>query len=167
MKDIDTNHFEIAFRRHYASLYRLALHYLQDGEAAKDLLGDAFLTAWNKRDEIDLSKVDNYLYVCVRNKCLTSLKQHHPHLADAASLEGLADMTIDEWKTRERRITEVEEIIKTLPPKSRHVLEQCYYHRQTYKQVADEMGISPSGVKKHITKSLALLRAHFNIIKGK
>lgn len=127
MKDIDTNHFEIVFRRHYASLYRLALHYLQDGEAAKDLLGDAFLTAWNKREEIDLSKVDNYLYVCVRNKCLTSLKQNHPHLADAASLEGLADMTIDEWKTREQRITEVEEIIKSFLRK----VDMCWNNATT------------------------------------
>ena len=61
----------------------------------------------------------------------------------------------------------MEKAVSTLPPRSRHVLEKCYYQHQTYKQVADELGITTDGVKKHITKSMAVLRAYFNIIKDK
>jgi RNA polymerase sigma-70 factor (ECF subfamily) len=47
------------------------------------------------------------------------------------------------------------------------VLEQCYYHRHTYREVAAELGITIDGVKKHITTAMKHLRQHFNIDKQK
>lgn len=168
MGDIEKHEFEIVFRTHYSALYHLALHYLQDADAAKDVVGEAFMAAWGKRHEVDFRKIDRYLYACVKNKSLTLASGCSPLAdVDVSALQSVADDEIDTWQERERRISEIEKVIDTLPERTRHVLEQCYFNHQSYKQVAEEMGITTSGVKKHITKSLALLRMHFNIIKGK
>ncbi|MBQ5834532.1 MAG: winged helix-turn-helix transcriptional regulator, partial [Bacteroidaceae bacterium] len=34
----------------------------------------------------------------------------------------------------------------------------CYWDKQTYRQVAEHLGISPDTVKKHISKALRILR---------
>lgn len=160
--------FEIVFRKHYTSLYHLALRYLQDGELAKDVVSDAFMSTWCRRDDIDVTKLENYLRMCVRNKCLSQLSKSQPTTnLDKPLITLLADDGDTEWMLREQRLTAMEKAVSSLPPRSRHVLEKCYYQHQTYKQVADELGITTDGVKKHITKSMAVLRAYFNIIKDK
>ena len=48
--------------------------------------------------------------------------------------------------------------METLPPKTRHVLEECYFNNKKYKEVADSLEVSTNAVKKHIVKALGLLR---------
>lgn len=168
MEDITKSEFESVFRQRYTQLYHQALHYLHDGEKAKDVVSEAFMAAWNRRYTVDLSKIDSYLCICVRNKCLTSLSNSRSTTQiEDMHIGRIADEGQSDWQLREQRMAEIEDVIKALPPKSRHVMEQCYYHRLSYKQVAEEMGITTDGVKKHIVKSMSLLRAHFNIIKDK
>ena len=64
--------FEIVFRKHYTSLYHLALRYLQDGELAKDVVSDAFMSTWCRRDDIDVTKLENYLRMCEKQMSLTT-----------------------------------------------------------------------------------------------
>ena len=75
---MDKRQFEIVFRQQYSSLYHVALRYLQDGELAKDMVSEAFMAAWCRRDDIDGTKLENYLRACVRNKCLSQLAKTQP-----------------------------------------------------------------------------------------
>lgn len=72
----------------------------------------------------------------------------------AVADDGDADLML-----RESRIEAVERELDTLPERTRYVLEQCYYRRRSYRDVADELGISTNGVKKHIVKAMAHLRS--------
>ena len=166
---MDKRQFEIVFRQQYSSLYNVALRYLQDGELAKDMVSEAFMAAWCRRDDIDGTKLENYLRACVRNKCLSQLGKPQPSTTaiDKQLVALMADDNDSEWLLREQRLTAMEKAVSNLSPRSRHVLERCYYQHQTYRQVADELGITTDGVKKHITKSMAVLRNCFNIIKEK
>lgn len=44
---------------------------------------------------------------------------------------------------------------------TRHILEECYVRRKKYQEVADELNISVSAVRKHIVKALSVLRKEF------
>lgn len=166
LTNIELSDFEIVFRSQYASLYQLAFRYLQDADNAKDIVGEAFLAVWNKRQEIDAAKISGYLFACVKNKCLTYLGGSYSVVnVDETSLQNLSDTTYDDWMLREERLSEMEHVMASLPSKTRYVLEQCYYQHRSYRDVAEELGISTAGVKKHIVKALATLRRHFNIIK--
>jgi len=45
-----------------------------------------------------------------------------------------------------------------LKPPTSDILRACYVEEKKYKQVAEEMGISVSTVKKHIIKALKIVR---------
>ena len=47
-------------------------------------------------------------------------------------------------------------------PKTRYILEQCYFHDRRYKDVAEEMNISVNTVKKHIMNALKTFRRELN-----
>ena len=44
---------------------------------------------------------------------------------------------------------------------TRHILEECYLHEKKYKEVAAELNISISAVRKHIVKALKAIREEF------
>ena len=50
--------------------------------------------------------------------------------------------------------------------RTRYVLEECYFHRKKYAEVAENIGISINAVKKHIMKALNLLREEFRLKTG-
>ena len=45
-----------------------------------------------------------------------------------------------------------------LPEPTCTILQLCYYEHLTYREVAQQLGISPDTVKKHISKALRTLR---------
>jgi RNA polymerase sigma-70 factor (ECF subfamily) len=72
------------------------------------------------------------------------------------------DTTPDE---REERIRRIEAFIEQLKDPTKTILKECYYENKKYQEVAENFGISISGVKKHIMKALKMLREEFNIRK--
>lgn len=50
------------------------------------------------------------------------------------------------------------QLIGTLTPQTRHILEACYFQDKRYADVAEELDISTSTVKKHIVQALKVLR---------
>ena len=73
-----------------------------------------------------------------------------------AELEGFADGTMEpEFVERVRRM---ERCLERMTDPTRSIVKQCYYDGKKYREVAEERGITPDGVKKHIVKALRMLR---------
>jgi RNA polymerase sigma-70 factor (ECF subfamily) len=161
--DITKGRFEAFFRESYSRGYYFALQFVDDEEVCRDILSECFMQMWANRGNIDEAKLSAYFFTSVRNKCLTHIRKNAPLSKTDSSKElALVADTEEAWKVKETRIVAIEAEIEKLPERSRFVLEQCYYNHKSYKEVADMMGISTSGVKKHIVTSMAHLRAHFN-----
>jgi RNA polymerase sigma-70 factor, ECF subfamily len=161
--DITKGRFEVFFRESYSRGYYFALQFVDDEEVCRDILSECFMQMWANRGNIDEAKLSAYFFTSVRNKCLTHIRKNAPLSKTDSSKElALVADTEEAWKVKETRIVAIEAEIEKLPERSRFVLEQCYYNHKSYKEVADMMGISTSGVKKHIVTSMAHLRAHFN-----
>ena len=165
---ISAHEFEALFRELHSRLYYYALGFVEDGEASKDIVNEVFMGAWHNRENIERAKLTGYLYTGVRNKCIShNSQQKREATPPNFEWERLEDAGDDEWRRREERIAEMERVIATLPERTRYILEECYYQRHTYREVADELGITTDGIKKHIVKAMAKLREHFNIDKHK
>ncbi|MBO4485520.1 MAG: RNA polymerase sigma-70 factor [Prevotella sp.] len=160
--------FEELFRDYYARCYYYAYDILDQEEESRDVVGEAFLSVWKNRENVDRDKLRAYLFTSIRNKCLTQIgKQKHTYRITDEALRHLAAETDEEWLEREERIRQIEHEIELLPARTRLVLEQCYYHHRTYREVAAELGITTDGIKKHITTAMKHLRQHFHKEKPK
>jgi len=162
---INLSQFEQVFREQYSRLYYYANDFVQDDEAARDIVSDVFTAVWNERSRMKLATLPAYLMTSVRNQSINYLRKN----AGRESFEpndAMATLMADneeDLSTLNERLDKLQNILNQLPDKTRFVIEECYYHDKKYSEVASEMGISSDGVKKHIVKAFRLLRESFGI----
>lgn len=164
---ITAEYLEQIFRENYSRYYYYALSVVDESEVAKDIIGEVFLAVWKNRVNIDEQKLNSYIFTSVRNKCLNERSKNLTFVQVEGSEVRLSADTAEEWKVKEERIVEMEKVISTMNPRTRYILEQFYYQHRSYKDVAEELGISTEGIKKQLVKAMTLLRTHFNINKHK
>ena len=76
------------------------------------------------------------------------MRKHSTTLADVKS----------NYREHEALLQKAETIARSLPEPTCTILRLCYYEHLTYREVAQQLGISPDTVKKHISKALRTLR---------
>ncbi len=157
--------FRQVFVDMHPRLVRYATQLMGDMEEAKDIVSEVMEKAWKCFDELKEDTRSSYLYKSTRNACLNRLKhlnveqQHIEALREATQ----ADMN-NGYRQHELQLRQAETIAHNLPEPTCTILRLCYWERQTYKEVAEHLGISPDTVKKHISKALRILR---NEMSGK
>ncbi|MEY8706006.1 RNA polymerase sigma-70 factor [Bacteroides faecichinchillae] len=156
----DKTEFDRMFKEWFARLFFFANHYLQDTEASRDIVHDAFEYVWRNYEKMDSATVKAYLYSIVRSRCIDYIRLQN---AQEDYAEFVLKMTQDDTDTEDRllweeRMMRIRKAMDKLTPLTRYVLERCYNGRKSYKEVADELNISVSSVHKHIVKALRVIR---------
>lgn len=151
--------FEQFFRCNFEKLHLYALHLINDEEVSRDIVSDAMEYVWNHFSDRDADKWLRYSVSFVRNRCLDHIRRKavHKKYADFFKYAVEHKDTIG-YSEDDERLKDINAVIDTLRPKTRLVLQECYINRKSYKEVADELEISTSGVKKHIITALKTIR---------
>ncbi len=149
---------EALYRQHYERMLLTARALLHDDEEARDVVSDVFAELLQKGKELNGQQDENYLMVCVRNKCLNQLehrrivkdseKELHPDIEDTAYAEPPLDEVLDYMNTQ-------------LTPKTKRAMTLRFLNKKKYNEIAHDMGISRIAVYKHLSSGLRLLRTHF------
>jgi RNA polymerase sigma-70 factor (family 1) len=169
-QDNKEQQFKSLYTENYPQLYYSALYFLRDAETAKDIVDDMFTELWEHFDPAHKAYTFSFLYTNVRNRCIDFARH-----ADVENrfiklyIELNKDMQQDEAVERDERLEAVYKILEELPAKTRFVVEQCYFNNKRYAEVAEVMGITTNGIRKHIMKALAAVREKLcvNYKKGK
>lgn len=160
--------FETMFRESYTQLYYFAFDLTGDEEASRDIVSEAFTVVWERMATLKADNLKGYLFISIRNRSLDYVRGRRGREQYAKYCQAaLSEEDGDYWLTMEERICDMNGVIDTMPERTRYVLEQCYLHQHTYREVAEQLGISVNGVKKHIVKAFALLREHFHVDREK
>lgn len=154
--------FEESFRKNYAPLCRHAYNFLRDKEAAEDLIQDLFVKVWEDRPEIfaDPKLSVSYLYTAAKNNCISVLRKKVVIVPVEDEGELDVAMTDDHHLHEERELLykQIFEAIEQLPPKCAAAFKMHRTGEMSYKQIAEEMGISVKTVENQIGKALKLIR---------
>jgi RNA polymerase sigma-70 factor (ECF subfamily) len=160
----DEQTLELLFRSHYKGLCMFAMSYVKQEDTAREIVQDSFVSLWEKRHTIDLSKaVKSYLSTTVRNKCLNHLRDHKKFSKDLFSLDNLAEETgyVQPDKLVEREIQDkIAGAIDGLPEKCREIFVLNRYQNLKYMQIADKLHISVKTVESQMSKALQHMRTH-------
>lgn len=155
----DKTDFDILFRECYPQLYYYAFHLISDAEASKDIVSDAFEAIWTNYSKINKDTAKAYLYTYVRNKCIDFFRHQSVHQQYAQLYSELTqNYTEIEYREWDERILSIRKAMEKLTPHTKHILEECYVERKKYQEVAEELNISISAVRKHIVKALLIIR---------
>lgn len=152
--------FDHIFRLYYSQLYYFALQYIADEEEAHDMVSAAYEDVWRKFASIKEETVKQFLYANVRNKCIDLLRRRkcrdrYIEFTSVMASEYMGEQNDAEQEDNERIINNV---LNSMGSPTREILLACYVEEKKYKDVAAEMDISISTVKKHIVKALKIIR---------
>lgn len=153
--------FEALFRAYAAPLCDLANSYLHAPDVAEEIVQDLFTWIWAHRHEFSPQHgLRAYLFGAVRNRALNVLRgEASARRADASLVTPSARSTDAELLVSdlERQILAS---VEGMPPRCREVFTLLRGQALSYAEVASILGIAPKTVEIHMSRALAILRAH-------
>ncbi len=155
---LDTDAFVVAmFEEHGRGLVRLVRLFVDDRNAAEDVVQEAFIRLARSADRIrDPARAGAYLRSIALNlardhnrRGLVSLRHRLPFDDRVASVEDEVMLTEDH--------RQVVEALRSLPHRQRDCLLLRYYDELGIDDIADALGISRNSVKTHLTRGIRSL----------
>lgn len=148
----------------------VACRYVRNAAVAEDLVSDSFMAFWEIRESLPADiNIPAYILTSVKNRCLNHLNAQLRHrqaeqdlhstrqrllLADVRSLSACDP---DRIFSKEIRLL-TEGAIARMGEMTRRVFLLSRQEGRTYKEIADELGITISRVNFEIRRALELLR---------
>ncbi len=161
--------FEVVFKKYYPRLKKYCLGMVKDYDVAEDLVQDAFLKVWEKRQTVlGDNGLQALLYTMVRNNALNYLKRNklRDQYVEAFRFDSPQQelfirsfLEEDEWEAQQTLFKkELERLLEALPEKCKEAFVLSRFDGLTNTEVADYMGVSVKTVEKHLSKATAILR---------
>lgn len=155
--------FNFLYEETYKSKYYLALKYMQNEEAAKDVVQDAYIRAFGKLDTLENpEKFAAWLGIIVANTAKNALQKQNPMLfTDVAkdsdeeafeyqiedeSVQNQPEIAYSQKETQEL----VRELIDTLPEEQRLCVLMFHIEGQSISEIAKALDCSENTVKSRL-----------------
>jgi len=147
--------------RYYQQVYRFIRKYLRSAELSEDICQNVFFKFWETRDQpFVIREVGAWLFTVAKRQSFDFLKR--------ASIEQAAMGLIlanypENSNPEEAHITKdylqfIENVLNTMPQQTREVFQLCRQQHKTYDEAAEILGITRHTVKKHMVRSMKLLK---------
>ena len=143
-------------------LYRLVYKILKSADLTNDTCQDVFIKIWEDRHKLtEVHSFKNYLLVAGKNHSLNVLKKvlsEEKRLSVFVSNYNEADNGIEENLQSDEYQRFLQSVLSTLTSQSRRVFQLCRQQGMSYEEAAETMGVSRNLIKKHMVKSMKILR---------
>ena len=146
------------YRSEAANLVRLARFFVDDRDAAEDLVQEAFIRLARSSHRIrDRHRAPAYLRSIVLNLARDHNRRGLVSLRHQPAAEPALTSIDEEMATREDQRTVIE-ALRHLPIRQRDCLVLRYYVELGVSEIAETLGLSPNSVKTHLSRGLRALQ---------
>jgi RNA polymerase sigma-70 factor (ECF subfamily) len=161
----DGQAFGTLVERHTERFYRLAYRYLQNREAAEDVVQDAFLRLWEHpglwQPERN-TKFTTWFYRIVVNLCLDARKKKKPVALENETAILDESEPVEEVMIQAEQQEVLEREIAALPERQRMALSLCFDQGLSNQEAADIMGLNLKALQSLIMRAKRTLRERMN-----
>jgi RNA polymerase sigma-70 factor (ECF subfamily) len=160
-----TDDYERLLTAYWGPLVRYARGIIGSTDGAEDVVQEAFVGLWQRREPLAPDRIAPFLYRAVRNRALNDRRWNrvrHLWRASQAGDEPCAPPPCDEEVAELR----VREALATMPRRRREVFELARYHDLTHKQIALALSMAPQTVANHMSAALRDLRVSLADLLG-
>jgi RNA polymerase sigma factor (sigma-70 family) len=149
-----------AYDAHGPLVYSFCRRSLGD-DRAKDVTQEVFVSAWRSRDRFDSTKgsLAGWLMAITKNRLIDNIRAEQRHADRRADAEpGEVPVESNLEQVGDRML--VADALKSLPERSRTVIELAYLSDLTHTQIAEQTSLPLGTVKSDIRRGLATIRRH-------
>jgi RNA polymerase sigma-70 factor (family 1) len=154
--------FTVLYERYNRTVYQIIYRFVKSSELADDLTQELFIKVWNNRQLLsNVQSFKGFLLTSTRNHTLDSLKKtlrSQKALGEVVKNFVVQRTAADDQLLDTDYAVFLDNELAKLPKRSREVFRLCRKEDHTYAEVADELGISKSAVKKHMIFSMKVLK---------
>jgi RNA polymerase sigma-70 factor (family 1) len=154
--------FEKLFREQYNPLANYAYSILHSRQDAEDVVQDVFIKLWQKDPAIVMNDgIKFYLLTATKNTCISFLRKQAGKTTvapeevtlPAASEEPVKEQPVDYQ-------TLIKNALDLLPPQCLAIFKLSRFTNLSYRQIADELGLSVKTVENQMGKALKIMREY-------
>lgn len=145
------------YNEYYRLVYGLVYFIVKDHQMAEDIIQESFLRAIKKAPQLqDLSKLEAWLKALARNVALNALRklkrnrnelESDRHFFMKESSEANSYVPLEQEVEVKLMQESIVKYISVLKPEYRRLIEMRWIERLSYKEMAEELGISEGKVK--------------------
>lgn len=164
MNGINQAEFDRIFNTWYEPVRNFIYYKSGNIELSEDIAQDTFLKIWEKKDEIRVETVKQLLYTTANNMFLNKLDRQK---VSFKFLSNQKDDRVEESPDFNLEMKEFDERLQKalagLDDKKRTVFLMNRIDKLTYRQIAENTGITVKAVEKRMEKALAYLKKEINM----
>lgn len=163
MKERDSQTaFRDFYNMTYDRLFRIVFYYVKHEEWSQEIVLDVFMKLWMQRNTLlDVRNVEDYCFILVKNASLNYLEKESRHTT--VSSDSLPEPKEQSDSPEESLISEelfalYVKALDRLPERCREIFIRVREEKQSYAQVAQELGISTKTVDAQLQKAVTRLK---------
>lgn len=155
--------FNFFFKQHAESLFHYALGFVKLKEEAEDIVQNTFIYLWTHRDQIEYTgSVYAYLSRAVKNACIDyKLHEEVKSRYEREILAGGQEADVDEGENFEELYARLQEVMNALPAKCREIFILGCVDGMSYREIAEQLGISVNTVKTQMKVAYRKIKGEF------
>lgn len=162
---MDANDFKKQFLPYQRRLYRAAFLLIGNAQDAEDIVQEAYLKLWKRRNELppNIINMEAYCITLIKNLCYDTLRASHldedgrpPEELNIANDTNVAD----EIDTRDEA-NQVMKLIDGLPQQQRQVILMRDVDDRSYEEIEETTGLSAVNVRVLLSRARKKIREQF------
>ncbi len=163
--DDDRKAFAVLYDRYWERLIHTCYKRLKCLATSEEIVQEIFVDLFVRRNELQLnSSLEAYLKTAVKYKIYNhyrSQQVHQSYLDRELNVQKILVPALDEVFQKKELNALIMAATAQMPEKCKQVFMLSRYQHLSHKDISDQLGISVSTVKKHITKATNILKANF------
>ncbi|SDN20956.1 RNA polymerase sigma-70 factor, ECF subfamily [Pedobacter steynii] len=161
VKECDHSAYLELYNRYHDCLFKFIRKYLKSSELSKDICQNVFLKIWEQRAQTDIIEFGAYIFTVAKRMSFDFLKRasveekvmerllqsYHPSLNIVEENQEFLDY-----------MNFIENVLAAMPEQTRIVFKLCRQQYKSYDEAAKILGISTHTIKKHMVRSMKILK---------
>lgn len=135
---------------HADDVLRYLAKNIKDGEVAKDILQDTFVSLWENKEKVEPSKIKNWLFTVAHNNML-KLFRYNKIRQNSFIEENSSESNLENTQL-------IDQLLKQLPNRMRQCLMLKDWQGFSIKEIAGILDISEENVKVNIFRAKIKLK---------
>lgn len=142
-------------------MYRFALRFLRDEEEAKDIVQEAMIRVWKKKDEMHTYlNMEAWCMTIVRNLSLDRIKSKQFNSESLDQTYDLSDGTVSPERSTEldNTMENIHHFIASLPDKQRQIIQLRDIEGFSYQEIGKILNLDANNVKVNLFRARKSVR---------
>lgn len=164
---MDAAEFKQRFLPCHRKLYRIAFRLTDNVQDAEDMVQEAYLKLWNKRDELTgVLNAEAYCVALIKNLCYDAMRRTQPDEDERAPEElNLPTDSNIAWEVEQRdEVLHVRRLIGRLPEQQRQVILLRDVDGCSFEEIGQATGLNAINIRVLLSRARKKIREQYKEI---